>query len=242
MASLLKKSLLSFTHPVKQASCGETAPWLAGASQLEAGSSCPVRCDDLSHHQKQPLAFLTICQLDGTYNWWLLLPVFLSSSNSWMKLECSLQMTGLGRVYGSSGLPNYQYSSLCSFWCASMERIWYLNKLIINGVMCLSLWHSYWNVSKGTTYHTHCMFCHTLSTVLVGVYLHFSIIPLDVTFICLMLPLSFLCLSIAFFLWCQTLWFVLDFKNCCLWPQYLKPFCLQEDFITGNFTTMLYYY
>ena len=96
--------------------------WL-GATQLEVGSSCPVRCDDLSHNQKQPLAFLTICQLDGTYKQWLLLPVFISSSNSWMKLECPLQMTGLGRVYGSSGLSNSQGSPLSSFWCGPMERI-----------------------------------------------------------------------------------------------------------------------
>ena len=62
-------------------------------------------------------------QLDGTYNQWLLLPVFISSSNLWMKLECPLQMTGLGRVYGSSGLPNSQESPLGSFWCGPMERI-----------------------------------------------------------------------------------------------------------------------
>ena len=40
-----------------------------GAAQLEAGGSCPVRHDDISHFQNQPLAFLTICQLDETYNW-----------------------------------------------------------------------------------------------------------------------------------------------------------------------------
>ena len=96
--------------------------WL-GAAQLQAGGSCPVRCNDLSHHQKQPLAFLTICQLDGTSNWWLLLPMFISSSNFWMKLECPLQMIGLGRVYGSSGLSNSQDSCLSSFWCGPMERI-----------------------------------------------------------------------------------------------------------------------
>ena len=94
-----------------------------GTAQPVVGSSCPVRCNDLSHHQNQHLVFLTLCQLDVTYNWWLLLPMFLSSSNSWMKLECPLQMTGLGRVYGSSGLPNSQDSLLGSFWCGPMERI-----------------------------------------------------------------------------------------------------------------------
>ena len=96
--------------------------WL-GAAQLEAGGSCPVRCSDLFHHQKQPLAFLTICLLDGTDNWWLLLPMFLSSSNSWMKLECPLQMTVLSKVYGSSGLPNSQNFPLGSIWCGPMKRI-----------------------------------------------------------------------------------------------------------------------
>ena len=33
----------------------QDSTYLAGAAQLEAGGSCPVRSEDLSHHQKQPL-------------------------------------------------------------------------------------------------------------------------------------------------------------------------------------------
>jgi len=47
---------LSSTHPVEQANCGGTAPYWLGAAQLEAGDSCPMRRDDLSHRRKQPLA------------------------------------------------------------------------------------------------------------------------------------------------------------------------------------------
>ena len=33
-----------------------TSPIWLGAAQLEAGGSCPVRFEDLSHRRKQPLA------------------------------------------------------------------------------------------------------------------------------------------------------------------------------------------
>ena len=45
-------TFLSPTHPVGQASCGGTAPNWPGAAQLEAGGSCPVRRDGLSHRRK----------------------------------------------------------------------------------------------------------------------------------------------------------------------------------------------
>lgn len=41
---------------MKQAGSGGTAPYWLGAAQLEAGGSCPVRCNDLSHRRKRPLA------------------------------------------------------------------------------------------------------------------------------------------------------------------------------------------
>ena len=47
---------LSFKHVIKQADCGESAPyWLEGA-QLEAGGSWPVGRDDPSHRRRQPVA------------------------------------------------------------------------------------------------------------------------------------------------------------------------------------------
>ena len=96
---MLKNSLLSFTHAV----------------QWGAITSPTIRSN--------PWNSLPCTQLDGTYNWWLLLPMFIFSSNSWMKLECPLQMTGLGRVYGCSDLPNSQDSPPNSFWIGLIERI-----------------------------------------------------------------------------------------------------------------------
>ncbi|PFX14923.1 hypothetical protein AWC38_SpisGene20889 [Stylophora pistillata] len=42
-------------HPMWKADCGRTAPYWLGAAQLKVGGNCPMRCEDLSHSQKQPL-------------------------------------------------------------------------------------------------------------------------------------------------------------------------------------------
>ncbi|KAI8521283.1 hypothetical protein Bbelb_010370 [Branchiostoma belcheri] len=47
---------LSPAHPTGQTDCGGATPYWLGAAQLKAGGSCPMRCDDLSHRRKQPLA------------------------------------------------------------------------------------------------------------------------------------------------------------------------------------------
>ena len=52
---LLVGYFLISMHPMKKADHGRTTPYWLGAAQLEAGSSCPMRHEDLSHHQKQPL-------------------------------------------------------------------------------------------------------------------------------------------------------------------------------------------
>lgn len=43
------------THPVRLTGRGGAASYWQGATQLKAGGSCPMRCDDLSHRPKQPL-------------------------------------------------------------------------------------------------------------------------------------------------------------------------------------------
>ena len=43
-------------HPMRMADRGGTVPYWLGAAQLEAGDSCPVRYEDLSHHREQPQA------------------------------------------------------------------------------------------------------------------------------------------------------------------------------------------
>ena len=43
-------------HPMRMADRGGTAPYWLRAAQLEAGDSCPVRSEDLSHRREQPLA------------------------------------------------------------------------------------------------------------------------------------------------------------------------------------------
>ena len=43
-------------HPMRMADRGGTAPYWLEAVQLEAGHSCPVRSEDLSHRREQPLA------------------------------------------------------------------------------------------------------------------------------------------------------------------------------------------
>ena len=47
---------LNPTHPVRLADRGEAEPYWLGAAQLEAGGSCPMKYNDLSYRQKQPLA------------------------------------------------------------------------------------------------------------------------------------------------------------------------------------------
>ena len=42
-------------HPMRMADRGGAAPYWLGAAQLEAGDSCPVRSEDLSHRREQPL-------------------------------------------------------------------------------------------------------------------------------------------------------------------------------------------
>ena len=42
-------------HPVKMADRGGTAPYWLEAAQVEAGDSCRVRSEDLSHRREQPL-------------------------------------------------------------------------------------------------------------------------------------------------------------------------------------------
>lgn len=44
------------THPVRLTGRGGAASYWQGATQPKAGGSCPMRCDDLSHRPKQPLA------------------------------------------------------------------------------------------------------------------------------------------------------------------------------------------
>ena len=41
---------------MRMADRGGTAPYWLGAAQLEAGDSCPVRSENLSHRREQPLA------------------------------------------------------------------------------------------------------------------------------------------------------------------------------------------
>ena len=95
--------------------------WL-GTAQLQVGGSCPVRYNDLSHHQKQSLAFLTICQLDGTCNWWLLLPVFLHPIPEWSWSILS-RWQAWGECMEVLVFPISQDSPISSFWCGPMERI-----------------------------------------------------------------------------------------------------------------------
>ena len=47
---------LNPTHPLRLMVHGGAAPYWLGAAQLEAGSSCPVKCNGPSHRWKQPLA------------------------------------------------------------------------------------------------------------------------------------------------------------------------------------------
>ena len=48
--------LSGVVHKPHAPNCGGTAPIWLGAAQLEAGVCCPVKSEDLSHRQKQPLA------------------------------------------------------------------------------------------------------------------------------------------------------------------------------------------
>ena len=43
---------LNPTYPMRLTDCGEAAPYWLGATQLKAGGSYLVRCNDLSHHRK----------------------------------------------------------------------------------------------------------------------------------------------------------------------------------------------
>ena len=44
------------THTLRLKDLGGAPPYWLGAAQLKAGGSCPMRCDDLSHCRKLPLA------------------------------------------------------------------------------------------------------------------------------------------------------------------------------------------
>ena len=51
--SLLFRWFLTSIHALRMADRGETAPYWLGAAQLEAGDSCPVRSENLSHRREQ---------------------------------------------------------------------------------------------------------------------------------------------------------------------------------------------
>lgn len=96
-------------HPVRQMNHGRTAPyWGLGAAQLEAGRTCPVRSEDLSHHLEHPLAPTLYANQAMVYHQWLLLvyhqwPCWCHSSDT--ILEWPLQSVGLGYVYKRSCWP-----------------------------------------------------------------------------------------------------------------------------------------
>lgn len=63
-----KFSPLSSIHPEEQADRGGTVPYWLGAAQLEAGGNGTMRCDDLSHRRRRPVASISLRQLRWTYN------------------------------------------------------------------------------------------------------------------------------------------------------------------------------
>ncbi|KAI8485731.1 hypothetical protein Bbelb_365650 [Branchiostoma belcheri] len=82
---------LSPAHPAGKTDCGGATPYWLGAAQLKAGGSCPMRCDDLSHRRKQPLAPYSTT-IDGKADPTQLAPV--ESQYSW-RARSSLPRTAL---------------------------------------------------------------------------------------------------------------------------------------------------
>ena len=79
---------LNATHPVRLTDSGRAAPHWLGTAQLKAGGSCPVRCDDLSHRLKQPLASDSTPTELQTYNLDCYFPRFVDAAKrSWSDIS-----------------------------------------------------------------------------------------------------------------------------------------------------------